>query len=481
MSSNPGCSTWAPLNTRVSPRRYSSLGCAFVRRDVEQAVVDLGVRHQPHAAAEHARVGHGDRIARRTRARSPSTVDVPARRLPAGERAQRAVEVDERAEREPRRVGDLVDVGVEARAEDPEVHAARPPTPRRCGARGRRPAARRAATGSCADPELAGEVVAAPAGQHRHHALAAAQLARHRAGEPVAAHRGRDLAGVASLRAPARARARSTSSGRRGRRSRASAARPPRRAAASRRGRRRRRVDDQADGAVHRAMRLPGGRASPCRGPARRTSRRRASAAARPRRPRSRVRGAGEHQRRVEAGAAGARHVDVERSPTASTRPGPSRSRAASYIAGLGLADHAVGLAPGGVLDGGEHRAGPRPRAVGHRERGVARGADQLGAARDRLGGDPQLVVAERRRGAPTTTTSARVANCVRLTIRRPASATWSTSACEPITNAEPPPRPASMILERGADGDHLVRATPGSRAATACARTPRVRGGRRW
>ena len=38
----------------------------------------------------------------------------------------------------------------------------------------------------------------------------------------------------------------------------------------------------------------------------------------------------------------------------------------------------------------------------------------------------------------PTTTTSARVANSVLFTIRMPASATWSTSACEPITNAAP-------------------------------------------
>ena len=48
---------------------------------------------------------------------------------------------------------------------------------------------------------------------------------------------------------------------------------------------------------------------------------------------------------------------------------------------------------------------------------------------------------------AATTTTSARVANGVWFTIRRPASATWSTSACEPTTYAlpRPPLRSASV------------------------------------
>ena len=44
-------------------------------------------------------------------------------------------------------------------------------------------------------PELAREVVAATAREHAEHAVGAAQLARDRAEQPVAAHRRRDLAG----------------------------------------------------------------------------------------------------------------------------------------------------------------------------------------------------------------------------------------------------------------------------------------------
>ena len=55
---------------------------------------------------------------------------------------------------------------------------------------------------------------------------------------------------------------------------------------------------------------------------------------------------------------------------------------------------------------------------------------------------------------------SARVANSVLLTIRMPASATWSTSACEPITNAAPPVAALrEHELERRAAGHDLVDA----------------------
>ena len=83
------------------------------------------------------------------------------------------------------------------------------------------------------------------------------------------------------------------------------------------------------------------------------------------------------------------------RSPTASVLPSPRRSRAASYIEGSGLPIDAVGGAARRRLDGGEQRARGRPRAVGHRERGVAGDADQLGAAQHGLGGGAQLAVVE--------------------------------------------------------------------------------------
>ena len=94
------------------------------------------------------------------------------------------------------RVGDLVDVGVEAGAEDADVDAPaglRDVDPPLAAGRQQLDGGHRVVP----DAELAREVVAAAAGEHRHHAVAAAQLARDRAGQPVAAHRGRDLAGVA--------------------------------------------------------------------------------------------------------------------------------------------------------------------------------------------------------------------------------------------------------------------------------------------
>ena len=62
-----------------------------------------------------------------------------------------------------------------------------------------------AATGSPADAELAREVVAPPAGEHRERARAAAQLAGHGADESVAPERGHDLAGVPRRAASSRA------------------------------------------------------------------------------------------------------------------------------------------------------------------------------------------------------------------------------------------------------------------------------------
>src|SRR4051794_11401923 len=65
-----------------------------------------------------------------------------------------------------------------------------PPRPPRRGPAG-------GGRGAPADAELARQVVPAAAGQDRQHAVGTLQLARDRSGEPVAAHRGRDLAPVA--------------------------------------------------------------------------------------------------------------------------------------------------------------------------------------------------------------------------------------------------------------------------------------------
>ena len=200
--------------------------------------------------------------------------DVPARGLPGGERAQRPVQVDRRAEREPRGVRDHLHVGVQPGAGDPEVGAAAglrqvdPPL-----APGRDQLARRHRVGG--DAQLAGEVVAAAAGEHGEHARAVAQLARDGAGEPVAAHRRGDLAGVAGLTGqlagvvhrggPLDAEARADAPQRR-----LDRGQQPRGAAGAGA-----RVDDQADVALHVPI--------PAR--ARRASPRRAWAAGRRRRP----------------------------------------------------------------------------------------------------------------------------------------------------------------------------------------------------
>ena len=58
----------------------------------------------------------------------------------------------------------------------------------------------------------------------------------------------------------------------------------------------------------------------------------------------------------------------------------------------------------------------------------------------------------------PTTTTSARVANGVRLTIRSPASATWSTSACAPDHERRAAVAARELELQRRADRHDLVQ-----------------------
>ena len=98
---------------------------------------------------------------------------------------------------------------------------------------------------------------------------------------------------------------------------------------------------------------------------------------------------------RVQAGAAGARDVDLQQ---IADRQHAAR---AEPVAGrlvhrrLGLADHDVGGPAGGVSIAASTAPLAGHGAVLHRERAVARGADQLRAAQHRLGRDPQLVVVE--------------------------------------------------------------------------------------
>ena len=88
---------------------------------------------------------------------------------------------------------------------------------------------------------------------------------------------------------------------------------------------------------------------------------------------------AAEHQRRVQAGRAGRGHVGVQ--------PVAHHQRAAlaepvqrgQHQLGLGLADDRRRL-PRADLDRGQQGPGAGPRALGHRQRGVAGGAQQVAA-----------------------------------------------------------------------------------------------------
>ena len=95
-------------------------------------------------------------------------------------------------------------------------------------------------------------------------------------------------------------------------------------------------------------------------------------------------------------GAAGARDVDVEAvadAERAAVAEAVAARRRTSTASGLPTTCEAV--RPARDLDRRQHGAGARPRAVGHREVGVAGGADQLGAADHGLGGELDLLVDE--------------------------------------------------------------------------------------
>jgi hypothetical protein len=135
----------------------------------------------------------------------------------------------------------------------------------------------------------------------------------------------------------------------------------------------------------------------------------------------------------VEAGPLGAEHVGVEPVAEGEDLALAERSRAASYMAGSGFPAIASALRPVAVSTAA--RTAPEP---GHWPSGignvrVAAEPDQLGAAQHRLGGDAQLAVVEALVVGDHDDVGAGRELGV-LTIRRPASATWSTIACEPIT-----------------------------------------------
>ena len=113
--------TWSPLKTfgRMLVRN-PDLADALDDRHVEQAVVEQRVRRGEHAPAVGLGVGGPHRIAReRVALAGRVELDLKARGSPGGQRAQRAVGVDEPPE--PRRcfVCDAVGVTVEAYGGDP--------------------------------------------------------------------------------------------------------------------------------------------------------------------------------------------------------------------------------------------------------------------------------------------------------------------------------------------------------------------------
>ena len=208
-----------------------------------------------------------ERRAARRRARPPSA---PAA-TPARARSVR-VDVDElcRAWPQPRRVGEVAGVGVQPGGGDAEVGAAVDVGEVDRAARGRRPARRRPPPGRCRVPSLRAKSLPRPPGSTASTPSVVAQLAGDRAQQPVAAHRGGHLAGVATVaRASSRACSiecvRSTRNATPCPRSAASTAGSSLRGAAAAGAR----VDDQADGrrvispALPRAARrrpLPGRR-----------------------------------------------------------------------------------------------------------------------------------------------------------------------------------------------------------------------------
>ena len=119
-----GCSTWLAVeDLRQDAGEEPQLARLPQRDHVEQAVVELRVRGDVHAAAVGAAVGDRHPVAAQLAALAVE-VEREGRVLPADQRAQRRVGVDELALDELRLVGDPVGVRVEAAAGDPEEAAA---------------------------------------------------------------------------------------------------------------------------------------------------------------------------------------------------------------------------------------------------------------------------------------------------------------------------------------------------------------------
>ena len=174
------------MKTFGIPLRYVSFGAWAVMTTSSRPSSRLASGDERHPAAEDARVARRDGVAReRSLVTAVGGVREPDG-LPASEGPQRRVDVDELALDDLRCVREVLDIRVEAVARDAEEGAAvdlRDVDGLRVGV-GEELDRR---VGSRRDPELAREVVAAPAGQHAEDALAAAESVGDRPGEPVPA------------------------------------------------------------------------------------------------------------------------------------------------------------------------------------------------------------------------------------------------------------------------------------------------------
>ena len=196
------------------------LGHVGERHDLEQAVVELRVRGRVHPAAVRLAVRRADAVAGDHVTAAAVERQLESGRPPRRECADRAVRVHQVAAHEPRLVGDPVGLRVKPAARDPDE---RPPVDlaevdRADDAR-REHVDRGDRVGR--DPEHAGEVVAAAAGEDPEHAVRVPQRARPPRRPARRRRTPRRSARRRRPRAPARPRARGSGSARRGARPRA--------------------------------------------------------------------------------------------------------------------------------------------------------------------------------------------------------------------------------------------------------------------
>ena len=399
--------------------------------------------------------------------------DRERRRPPAGERAQRPVGVDEVAAHEPRLVGDPVGVGVKAAARDPDE---RPLVrPRRGRARARRPTAStaHAARGSSGIPSTRAKSLPRPPGRTPSTpsvCLSASATAPTRPSPPnataVSPRGGRRASELARVLEAARALdvVLEPELGERGLHVRGQRVAGPSAAG--------RWVDDQ-----RRASASPSTQRVEVVGDRhRRRVARRPRACGRVVTPVSTI-------ARVEPGGGRPGQIGVE--PVAD-RPACARGRAGRArslkICGSGLPTIRARCARSRT------RARRRPRRSRARSRPRSgkvrsRPAAIISApAEHRLGGVAQLAEVEARRDRRRRRRRPRLARSVPLTIRWPGIG----DVAEDRGRADHVGAASGARARRARTGSprrrsRPPRAKPGSRATTACARTPRASGARRW